>query len=172
MWPTAIFALLALNMAIVATTITLAVTTDSAVVEERPYERALKWDVEQARRGASAALHWTCDARLDPPDAAGAPAAVRAAFTDAAGVPITGLKVRVVAFHHGHAEDRITLEARENSPGIYSAEFGPSQATPSGKWRLQVAAYRTAGSSGEAEAFECEKDIMVGAITRSEEAIK
>ena len=68
--------------------------------------------------------------------------------------------MRVVAFHQGHAADRVALVATEVAPGRYVAALESGRAGLPGWWRLSVSAWR-AGASGEAEAFGCERNVLV-----------
>jgi nitrogen fixation protein FixH len=157
LWPAGIFALLGLNVAIVATTVVFATTSDSTIVEAHPYERGLQWDQEQQKRTRSDELHWTCSASIVAPSTQASAAIVRVAFTDATGQPVTGLGVQIIAFHHAHSAQRVALEAIADPsvPGSYVAtlkvpEKAPTTHLPLGLWRLSVSAIlpRAQGAPG------------------------
>jgi nitrogen fixation protein FixH len=163
MWPAGIFALLGLNVAVVVTTITLAATSESSVVEERPYERALKWDQEQHRRQASQALHWTCDATITTPDSHASSAIVKVSLTDASGVPVDGVLVGVVAFHHAHAGNRLVLSLAETpgARGVYQVRIEEPAGLPMGLWRLSISAKQMISASTPSVPFEANRDVML-----------
>lgn len=167
MWPLGIFALLGLNMAIVATTVVFATTTDSAVVESRPYERALHWDQERQQRAMSDQLHWTCRASLAVPSTGASDAALQLVFTDASGSPVTGLTVKASVFHHAHAAQQVSVEAVSTAatPGVYAAMLVAPKGSfktglPLGLWRVSVVATRPAGAT-DTDTFECDQDVML-----------
>lgn len=167
LWPTGIFVLLGLNAAIVVTTVVFATTTDSAVVETRPYEKALHWDEEQQVKAQSDRLLWTCEATVVAPSAHATSAVVRLVFTDASGAPITGLAVKARVFHHAHAAQQMSLEALSAAatPGVYAATLTAPKGEfegglPLGLWRVSVAATRPSGTTGS-DAFEGDRDVMM-----------
>lgn len=166
-WPTGIFVLLGLNAAIVVTTVVFATTTDSAVVETRPYEKALHWDQERQLKARSESLHWTCEATIVAPSAHAKNAVVRLAFMDATGMPITGLTVTGQVFHHAHAAQQMSIEATSTAatPGVYTAALVAPKGEregglPPGLWRVSVHATRPTGTSG-ADAFDRVLDLMM-----------
>lgn len=163
LWPAGIFALLGLNVIVVATTVAIATHSDSTVVESRPYERALKWDEEQRKRQASDALHWTCQATFVAPDTHAAAATVKLSFTDLEKKPVEGLNVGVVSFHHAHATDRhiVTLVPSQDAPGVYEGTIDAPAGLPLGLWRLSIAANRLAGTPPVDQQFEQTTDLML-----------
>lgn len=170
LWPAGIFALLGLNVAIVATTVVFATTTDSAVVESRPYEKGLHWDEQQRQRARSDQLHWTCDAGIVAPSAHAKSAVVRLAFRDASGAPVAGLKVNASVFHHAHAAQQMSIEATSiaATPGVYTAALVAPKGElagglPLGRWRVSVRATRPSGTAGT-DAFECDLDVMMAIV--------
>lgn len=162
-WPAGIFVLLGLNVAIVATTVALATSTDSTVVESRPYEKSLHWDEEQRHQAASKALGWNCKVAVTAHDEARKQLVVSAMFLDNAGAPLVGLNASVVAFHHASSSKRSTIElvASADEPGLYVATFSSNVSAPLGMWRVVVAADLATAAAGGRPAFEQITDLML-----------
>ncbi len=161
-WPAGIFVLLGLNVAIVATTVALAVSTDSSVVESRPYEKSLQWDAEQRHKVASKELGWECKVVVNAVNEASRTVIVRATFTDASGSPLVGLNVSALAFHHAHASKRQTIDLTSSidHPGEYVGIISTDNRAPLGLWRVDVTADKATATESR-RAFEQTTDLML-----------
>jgi nitrogen fixation protein FixH len=106
-----------------------AISTFSGEVVDHPYEDGLHYDSQIGAAEAQSERHWKVDVTL-----AGA---VRATFRDAAGQPLTGLKVSgVFAAPADMTHDR-RFAMRETAPGVYVGA-----AAPAGVWDLKLKAAR------------------------------
>jgi len=161
-WPAGIFVLLGLNVAIVATTVALATSTDSTVVESRPYEKSLHWDEEQRHKAASKELGWVCHVVVAAADEASREVTVRASFTDATGSPLVGLNVSALAFHHAHASKRKTIDLTSSIDhlGQYVGTISTDGRAPLGLWRVVVSADHATATNSR-RAFEQTTDLML-----------
>lgn len=113
-WPGMIFALLAANVAIVTTTMVLATSDESFAVEPGYDRKAINWDQVAAQRARNAELGWRV---IVGPAPAGSPIVAR--LLNAAGQPISGARVEVVAFHNAHAGNRLDTVLEQLDPGLY-----------------------------------------------------
>lgn len=167
-WPAGIFVLLGLNVAIVATTVALATSTDSAVVEARPYEKSLQWDAEQRHKAASKDLGWECKVIVSAADESSKSVNVRASFADKDGSPLVGLSVSALAFHHAHAKQRQTigLTPSNDHPGEYVGTISTEANSPLGLWRVVISADKAAAVGRSA--FEQTTDLMLSLDAASE----
>lgn len=162
LWPAGIFVLLGLNVAIVATTIVLATTSDSTVVESRPYEKSLDWNQEQRRRSASRELNWTCTVGLTMSDSHQA-ATARLSIADHSGTPLPELTIRGEIFHHARSNERSTLcfEAVPHEPGAYTATLAAPKSMRPGLWRLCLVATRQTSPGKQPDTFLRECDALL-----------
>ncbi|HRJ49541.1 MAG TPA: FixH family protein, partial [Phycisphaerales bacterium] len=121
-WPGAIFALLGVNVVVVAVTVYFAVTDPSASIEPNYYEKAVRWDESAARRASSGRLGWGVHLELGP-TAQGRE--LLATLRDADGMGIDGARVEVEMFHHARAGDRWTPRLEPRGEGVYAGRLGP-----------------------------------------------
>jgi nitrogen fixation protein FixH len=167
-WPAGIFVLLGLNVAIVATTVALATSTDSAVVEARPYEKSLQWDAEQRHKAASKDLGWECKVVVSVADESSKSVTVRASFAGTDGAPIVGLNVSALVFHHAHASKRQTIDLSPSIelPGEYVGTIATESGAPLGLWRVVISADKATAVGRRA--FEQTTDLMLSFDAQSE----
>jgi nitrogen fixation protein FixH len=151
-WPGMVFALIGVNVAIVAVTV-FASRRDSSYALVPAYDRkAMHFQEEIDRRAASTKLGWTIEAVItQSPDGT---ARVAFELRDAARTPITGAELAISFFHHAHAANRRDSLLSETAPGFYASSDRLAQ---KGLWRFEVAAQR-----GD-DRFETALDQAVGA---------
>ena len=104
--------------AVNAVMIRYAVSTFGGVETESSYKAGLAFKAETAAAEAQAQLGWVVDARIDP-GAEGA--TVRVAVRDAAGVPVSGLTIRINAVHPADRRRDVLLPASELTFGTFVA---------------------------------------------------
>lgn len=134
--PTMIFALLGLNVCIVAITVYLATSDESFAVEPAYYQRAVAWDEAAAQARINAQLGWTIEALVESPLSPAGPSLLRLQVRDAAGKPVTGASVNVVGFASIAAARRYSWALTEEAPGVYVA---PCSIDRAGIWEIRVA---------------------------------
>lgn len=117
-----VFGLLAMNFAIVATTITLASGDAHFAVEADYYQRAVAWDASRAELARSAALGWRVEVDAATARSATGMRTLTVRLIDREGAPIGGATVDGVAFHHGSAGARAETGFVERGPGVYQAD--------------------------------------------------
>ena len=117
-WPTAIFALLGMNMLIVGVTVYYATNDPSAAVEADYYQKAVDWDQAVARRQASDLLGWNPQPRLVRSEAG---THLRLTLTDRDGHAVHGAKVSAIVYHNARAATRFTVSRVDGVPGEYAA---------------------------------------------------
>jgi nitrogen fixation protein FixH len=127
----------------------------SFATEPDYYRKAVDWDSHMVRARQSQALGWSTRARVEAASAGGGRALVLA-ITDRAGAPVSGARVRALAFHNAHAAQPLVLAPTEAAPGEYRAAFAPRQP---GLWELRVVAERGAERFEATQRFE----LMAGA---------
>jgi nitrogen fixation protein FixH len=108
-----------------------------------PYEDGLDYNRTVARRKAQAALGWSASAGAED-------GAVTVEIRDAAGAPVSGLKVKGALRRPATETGKIELAFVEVEPGRYAAAVKPD----AGAWDLSV----TATGSGPT-AFEAERRL-------------
>lgn len=135
-WPTAIFALLGMNMAIVGITVYYATNDPSAAVESDYYQKAVDWDQTVAKRQASDLLGWTPQPRLVRSETG---THLRLTLTDRDGHAVHGAKVNAVVFHNARAATRFSIDLLEGEPGEYAAAVSADRP---GSWHVDLAATR------------------------------
>jgi nitrogen fixation protein FixH len=136
-WPWAIGAVLGLTVIANVAMLVEAGAPGAAQVEPDYYRRALDWDRVQAERTRSAALGWRAEASFAAAPGDGTPFHVR--LHDAAGQPVGGASLEVVAIHNLERGAPATWRLDEVAPGDYAAIVRPGHR---GRWELRVAAER------------------------------
>ena len=138
-WPTAIVAVLVVQMAFGVWMARVARDDPNFAIEPDYYARAVNWDATMAQSRRDKALGWTAEARLKRANGGTATLSVR--LTDSTGVAITNtdsVTVEVLAVAHASQIDRLTLVRRDTS---YQATVPMATA---GLWDVHVRAYRGA----------------------------
>lgn len=144
--------LLALNVAIVGVTVTLAVGDKSVATEPDYYRKAVHFDDEARLREESRRLGWRAEVTLG---VEGGAQRMVVRLTDASGAPVEGAAVSVEAFAHVRSGDRrrVVMAGVEGEPGAYAGSVGVDRG---GLWRVNVSAER-----GE-ERFVHRAELLVG----------
>lgn len=120
-WPGLVFAFLGVNVAVVATTVTLA-TANRAAVEPAYYQKAVAWNDTARQLEQNRSLGWRVALREGPgPSDSPSRRPVVMTLTDSQGAPIRGAAVSVLAFHNAHADRRIQTDLVEREAGMYAA---------------------------------------------------
>jgi nitrogen fixation protein FixH len=117
-----VFGLLAMNFAIVGTTITLASRDTHFAVEADYYQRAVEWDASRAELARSASLGWKLELDAATARSASGMRTLTVRLSDRNGAPIDGARVDALAFHHGAAGARAEIGFVERGPGVYQAD--------------------------------------------------
>jgi len=147
LWPAALVAVLAITVLANVAIYWTANHDSSFAVEPDYYQRAIDWDSTVARGQRSAALGWSADVRLAPPEAGQAILSVTLAARS--GVPLDSADVRAALSHNAHGANVFQVRLLPSGPGLYAARV-PS--TAQGLWRVDLAA--TLGD-----------DVFVGRVT-------
>jgi hypothetical protein len=113
--------LLALLLTMLAILIGIATHDDGFAVEPEYYQKASAWDELQVARASSERLGWSSEASLTP-SANGS--LLSLALVDRSGVPVTGARVEVVAFHNARAADVEPAALSEVGDGRYQVTLG------------------------------------------------
>jgi nitrogen fixation protein FixH len=109
----------------------------SFAVEPDYYRRAVEWDSSVARGRRSAALGWTVDARLAPPEAGHATLRVRLRGHD--GAALDSADVRADASHNARGAEVFAVRLVPVGGGEYDGTI-PSERQ--GLWRIDLSAVR------------------------------
>ncbi len=139
LWPIAIVTVLVITVAANVVLIVAASNPNGAVVEPDYYRKAVAFDSTMAERAADARLGWRIESRIGVPSASGA--RLEAQLLDAAGAPLEGARVRVVAVHNldaGHPIEGVLVAAGE---GRYAATL---PLVYGGRWELRFEVERSA----------------------------
>lgn len=122
----------------------LAVVLDDPSFATEPdyYRKAVDWDAHMALARESRALGWSAHAHLDlaPADRERAPR-LALALIGPGGEPLSGARVRVLAFPNAHASRSLPLALKESAAGQYQSDFNAHEP---GLWELRVDAERGA----------------------------
>jgi nitrogen fixation protein FixH len=131
-WPGAIFALLGMNVAVVAVTTFLALGDSSVGVEPNYYEKAVDWDRIAAQRDRSAALGWT----VEVVERDGVSIVLRTRD----GTPISGARMIATVFHHARSAERAEITLTERDPAASPGEYTPVERVfaTAGLWELRL----------------------------------
>jgi len=157
--PAVVLGLLGGHMIFIFTAITLGTGDPSFAVVPDYYEKAVDYDERKALLAQSARLGWSV--RLLPgheADAVGLRELV-VQVRDAEGEPLSGLNVRIYAYHQARASDPIAFECLELLPGQY---VGQAKMSREGFWQFAIEA-----SSGEQRFVADQKQFV-----KAPEAIK
>jgi len=155
-WIGLIFALILMNMGIVATTIYFASSDRSAGVEPDYYARALNYDRVINQRAENLKLGWGAEALLtETPNggSGGRSAVLRVKLVDREGMIVRDALLRAEAFSNLRSAERNALQLRETGDG-YVATVPVSAG---GQWRVRLTATRGA------DKFTSEHDVVLQA---------
>lgn len=109
----------------------LAVNDPGFAVEPNYYDKAVRWDEQRAQVAHSAELGWHASLTL------ATPGELSLSLSDGREHPISGAKVKLQAFHNGHAGEVLDLDLAQLAPGSYGAAFNPRRA---GLWEFRITA--------------------------------
>ncbi len=124
-----VFGFFATFIAVDVYMVTVAVTTQTGMVIDRPYERGLAYNQEIDAVARQQELGWRSGLRLDGTD-------VIFTLHDVAGHAIDGAVGTVTFFRHSHDGADFTLDLKGNGNGQYRADF--SMYAISGRWQVRV----------------------------------
>lgn len=133
--PAVVLGLLGGHMVFIFTAITLGTGDPSFAVVPDYYQKAVDYDERKALLAQSDALGWTVSLtpanNVDAIDRRGLVVQIK----DAQGVSVTGLSVRIEAYHLARAGDAVVFECVEALPGQY---VGHAQVAREGFWQFSI----------------------------------
>lgn len=139
-WPLIVVGFLLFNVVTQGILITFALSDPGFRLEPDYYRRAVDWDQERAEEGQALAQGWSLAVDVQPAPE-GALVVARLSAREPGGLtrPLTGLSVRVTAFHPAHNDVTVqaTLPAGPE-PGVYAA---PLPLRRAGRWTVRVEAH-------------------------------
>ena len=144
-WPVAICAFLGLTVVVDLTTLYVASTHPTLAAEPDYYEKALRWDEEQAQLAASDKLGWRVEV-VEFVKRPGGFTEVSVQWLDRDGQPLTDAAPALETFHVTRPKNIVTADLEEKAPGLYIGQL--TQATRPGLWQLNFRCQR-----GNDEAF-------------------
>lgn len=137
LFPGIVFGLLGTQFGICGLAIYLANADPSVAIEPDYYRKAVAWDLENARRHASAALGWQLEFGFaNEVDALGRRKLV-CSLCDREGQPIRGATIEVAAFASARGNQRESWKLGETDDGRYEALV---PARRPGLWELRTTA--------------------------------
>lgn len=155
-WPMMIFALIGLNMSIVAITIYAATSDPSVASEPDYYAKAVDFNQTIRQRETNARLGWSARPSIHV-DNQRSLLSVTAA--DADGLPIANAAVSVVCFPTLRSKDRqvLALTPIADNTGVYSAPFRLDRP---GLWNFRISVTR------EGSIFTYDTDLLIPGAAR------
>ncbi|MCC6675834.1 MAG: FixH family protein [Phycisphaerales bacterium] len=137
LWPNAVYALIGMNLIVVAVTIYAANRDPSFAVEPNYDTKALEWNKTAAQIEANQRLGWTLAVENWPVARGGQNLTIR--LTDSVGRPLEGATVELTAFASVRASTRLTATLIPSGPGVYT---GPLPIGRSGLWEFRFTVKR------------------------------
>lgn len=136
-WPLAMGAILGITVAANFAAFYVADHDPSFVIEKDYYQKAVHYDDEMAQEAHNQQLGWQLMSTVAPIVHTGAAVTVR--LTDARGIPLTGVQLRVAALFNARAADVLdaTLLPRPDSEYV-----GRLPMRHAGEWELRFEAVR------------------------------
>lgn len=137
-WPIGIALVLALTVASNVWMAIVASSDEAFAVEPDYYRKAVHFDDEMALRAESARLGWSVqpELRLGSPSA---PGTLTVVVRDAAGAPVNGATVELLAMHNARASHQLAATLAFAGDGRYEA---PLAAERPGEWELRLTVTR------------------------------
>ncbi len=137
-WPIGIALVLALTVASNVWMAIVASSDEAFAVEPDYYRKAVHFDDEMALRAESARLGWSVqpELQLTTPSA---PGALTVVVRDAAGAPVNGATVELLAMHNARAARQLTATLTASGDGRYAS---PLAAERPGEWELRLTVTR------------------------------
>lgn len=143
LWPGLIFALIGLNVSIVAITIIAATSDKSFAIEPGYYDQAMHWNDHAAAKASSDLLGWTVSFRITRSTTHSDPShqmpMLVAAIADRNGAPVENATLTAAIFHNARSSDRYPLDFRALTTGQYAA-LAPIDRL--GVWQIRFKATR------------------------------
>lgn len=133
-WPIGIALVLALTVGSNIWMAIIASSDEAFAVEPDYYRKAVHFDDEMALRAESARLGWSVrpELRLGTPSA---PGRLAVKVRDAAGAPVPGATVTLVAMHNARASRQLTATLADAGDGRYETAL---DAQRPGEWELRL----------------------------------
>jgi len=122
-WPLLIVGLLGLQVALGAFFVWKATSDPSFAVEEDYYNKAVNWEAAQAQKQTNQALGWVIEESFSPPKVLGADPTIEVNLSGPDGMPLTGARVQVEAFHNVRAGTILRAALEESAPGVYTTHL-------------------------------------------------
>lgn len=138
-WPGAIIALLCLHALCMGIVVFVATRDPSFALEPQAYKQAVGWDNARARKQASERLGWNVRVETSTSIDALGRRRVTCYLADAQRVAVRAAVVRLEAFHHARASDRLFVTLTPDPVGSYSAHLPMRRA---GTWEYRISAQR------------------------------
>lgn len=132
LWPNAVYALIGMNLIVVAVTVYAANHDPSFAVEPDYDTKALEWNKTAAQIASNQKLGWTLAVDNWPAARSGQNLTIR--LTDSVGRPLEGAAVELTAFASIRASTRLKATLAPAGPGVYT---GPLAIGRSGLWEFR-----------------------------------
>ncbi len=132
LWPGAIFALLAMNVAIVAITVTLALSDRPPQPTFDSGHESSAWDSDVQKR-INASLGWKATIRVERD--AGGPRVLRLSLVDSSDRPIRSAQVQAEIFRENEPDSRMTIGLSADGSGGFTAAWPVG---PDGRRRVRA----------------------------------
>lgn len=136
LWPNLVYALIGMNLIVVAVTVYAANKDPSFAVEPDYDVKALEWNKTAAQIAANQKLGWTLDVERWP--GPGQPG-MSIRLKDSIGRPLEGAEVELTAFASVRASQRLGATLAAAGPGVYT---GPLTVSRAGVWEFRFTVRR------------------------------
>lgn len=134
-WPGGLIAMIVAIVIVDVTMLTIATGDKTFALAEVDGDPSAAWNRHREQQRRNDELGWQLDLRVDMP--AGRDPLAVVELRDAAGHPLEGATVSLVAFHHARAAERLraVLTPVEDEPGTYR---GSVRMTRDGRWAFEL----------------------------------
>jgi nitrogen fixation protein FixH len=139
LWPAGIVALLSLHMLAMGVVVFIATRDPSFSVEPQAYKKAVAWDQSRAQHAASVRLGWSAKLQISGVADHLGRRRVTCRLTDERGIAVMAAEVKLEAFHHARASERLHVTMNPEPDGNYTVELPLRRA---GNWEFRIAARR------------------------------
>ena len=129
-WPAAIIGALSLSILVNGVILYFALKTDRPLIEERPYEKGLSYQIRLDQESRFLNQGWSVKWKIKNPPAGGQPIFFLEVL-DKGQNPIHGLKIELTALRPNSAVRDQKFKIQESAPGQYSA---PISEISNGLW--------------------------------------
>lgn len=158
-WPCLVIGFLALNVAIVAVTVSAAHRDGGPALVSNLQERSMRWDQWRAAAARSDALGWTVKVNVAPAESS--PGTVTILINDAKG-PVVGTTLQVSVRHDAHPNQVVTLACSTDEYGI---AIGHHTLTQPGSYTVHVQSASTRDRAAYGREF-----VVLSTVPRSVES--